>query len=307
MNVLSIDGGGIRGLIPATVLATIEDRAQQPVSELFDLLAGTSTGGILACALTAPRAEGSGPRWTAAELVGLYRSEGPKIFSRSLGRRVRSVEGLLDEKYDDEELVRALSRYLGDAALGDARKPVLLTAYDLHGRETFFFKSWRPEFSAVPMAVAAQATSVAPTYFEPLRLGDTTLVDGGVFAGNPAMCAYAEAARLAPGEPTRVVSLGCGRLTRPIEHDDAKDWGLVEWVRPLIDVVFDGVSAAVSYQLDQLLGDRHHRFQVTLDRASDDLDDASPGNLELLAEQAAELVTDRSDDLDRVVEALTAP
>ena len=306
MNILSIDGGGIRGLIPATVLATIEERAQRPASELFDLFAGTSTGGILACALTVPGTDGAGPRWTAAELVGLYRTEGPKIFSRSIGRRVRSVEGLLDEKYDDEELGRALGRYLGDAALGDARKPVLLTAYDLHDRETFFFKSWRAEFSAVPMAVAAQATSVAPTYFEPLRLGETTLVDGGVFAGNPAMCAYAEAARLAPGEQSRVVSLGCGRLTRPIEHDDAKDWGLVEWVRPLIDVVFDGVSAAVSYQLDQLLGDRHHRFQVTLDRASDDLDDASARNLELLAEHASELVAARTDELDRVVEALTA-
>ena len=306
MKVLSIDGGGIRGLIPATVLATIEERAGRPVSELFDLLAGTSTGGILSCALTAPDAAQTGPRWRAEELVDLYRSEGPKIFSRSLGRRVRSVEGLLDEKYDDEALVQALSRYLGDTPLGEARTPVLLTAYDLYGRETFFFKSWRPEFSAVPMAVAAQATSVAPTYFEPLRLGDTTLVDGGVFAGNPAMCAYAEAARLAPGEETLVVSLGCGRLTRPIEHADAKDWGLVEWVRPLIDVVFDGVSAAVSYQLDQLIGERHHRFQVTLDRASDDLDDASARNLDLLAEQAAALVAERSDDLDRVVEALTA-
>jgi patatin-like phospholipase/acyl hydrolase len=306
VRVLSIDGGGIRGLIPATVLATIEERAQRPVSELFDLLAGTSTGGILACALTAPGADAAGPRWRAEELVDLYRSEGPKIFSRSLGRRVRSVEGLLDEKYDDEALVQALSRYLGDTPLGQARKPVLLTAYDLHGRETFFFKSWRPEFSAVPMAVAAQATSVAPTYFEPLRLGDTTLVDGGVFAGNPAMCAYAEAARLAPGEEATVVSLGCGRLTRPIEHADAKGWGLVEWVRPLIDVVFDGVSAAVSYQLDQLIGDRHHRFQVTLDRASDDLDDASARNLELLAEQASALIAERTDDLDRVVEALTA-
>ena len=306
MNVLSIDGGGIRGLIPATVLARIEERAQRPVSDLFDLIAGTSTGGILACALTAPDGAGSGPRWRAAELVELYRSEGPKIFSRSLGRRVRSVEGLLDEKYDDAELNRALSVYLGDTPLGDARTKVLLTAYDLHGRETFFFKSWRAEFSAVPMAVAAQATSVAPTYFEPLRLGELALIDGGVFAGNPAMCAYAETARLAPGEPVRVVSLGCGRQTRSIAHDDAKDWGLVEWVRPLIDVVFDGVSAAVSYQLDQLLGDRHHRFQVTLDRASDDLDDASAENLGLLAEQAAELVAARSDDLDRVVEALTA-
>ena len=182
---------------------------------------------------------------------------------------------------------------------------VLVTAYDLHERAPHMFKSWREESRDVRMADAARATSAAPTYFEPHLLGERSLVDGGVFATNPALCAYAEAARLAPGEEVRLVALGTGRLQRRIEHGDAADWGLVEWVRPLIDVVFDGVADAVDYQLEHLLGPRHHRFQVTLDERSNALDDASPDNLDRLYGHARALVRARSADLDELASVLS--
>ncbi|HEY8581871.1 MAG TPA: patatin-like phospholipase family protein, partial [Capillimicrobium sp.] len=195
MRVLSIDGGGIRGIIPVTVLAALEQRAGRPTSALFDLVAGTSTGGILALALNVPDAEGSA-RWSAAAVLDLYREEGPQIFSRSLGRRITSVDGLLDDRYGNDNLREALRRYLGDTTVGEALTPALVTAYDLVARKPRFFKSWRPEDAAVPMALAAEATSAAPTYFEPVLVDGAPLIDGGVFAGNPAMCAYAEARRL---------------------------------------------------------------------------------------------------------------
>lgn len=299
MRVLSIDGGGIRGIIPAMVLAEVERRAGRPARELFDLVAGTSTGGIIACALAQGR--------PAADIVGLYVDEGPIIFDRSLVRRITTADGLLDERYDDAALEAALDAYLGTVTLGEVQMNLLVTAYDLHARATVFFKSWRPEWAGVRMRDAARATAAAPSYFEPLLLGERSLVDGGVFATNPAMCAYAEAARLAPRrDDIRLLSLGTGRLTRRIDHEDASDWGQLGWVRPVLDVVFDGVAAAVDYQLDHLLGERHHRFQVRLDRASDDLDDASERNLELLAEQAREVIEDRSADLDRVVGELVS-
>jgi patatin-like phospholipase/acyl hydrolase len=100
MRVLSIDGGGIRGLIPALVLAEIEDRTGRPVAELFDFVAGTSTGGLLACALTRPGDDGR-PLFTAAEAANLYVEEGPLIFRQSLVRRITSVGGAFEERYDD--------------------------------------------------------------------------------------------------------------------------------------------------------------------------------------------------------------
>jgi hypothetical protein len=300
MRILSIDGGGIRGIIPALVLADLEERTGRRVAELFDLVAGTSTGGILACGLTRPGAK------RAAELVDLYRRRGPVIFRRSLWQRIVSADGLIDEKHDARELRRALTDELGDVRLSDATTRLLVTSYDLVAREPHFFKSWRPERDA-PMVEVAHATSAAPSYFEPVALDGRSLVDGGVFATNPAMCAYAEAQRLEPGEPCYIVSLGCGVQTRSIRHEDAAGWGLVEWVRPILDVVFDGVADTVDYQLRHLCMEGGYvRLQTVLDRASDALDDASAANLRLLEEQGRELIAASEETLAAVARRLTA-
>src|SRR5437899_5464947 len=119
MNVLSVDGGGIRGVIPAMVLANLEERTGRPTAELFDLIAGTSTGGIIALALTVPGKDGR-PRWTANDLVDLYLTEGPRIFHHSIGRMLESGLGLLDETYDAKPLEQAPDTYLGDAMLPQA-------------------------------------------------------------------------------------------------------------------------------------------------------------------------------------------
>jgi hypothetical protein len=161
---------------------------------------------------------------------------------------------------------------------------------------------------------AARATAAAPTYFEPFRVRDVagaatwTLIDGGVFATNPAMAAYAELqAAGRADEVDLVVSLGTGVQTRPLPYDQVRVWGRLEWARPLIDVVFDGVSQAVDFELGQLLGPaRYVRLQTRLDEAGDDLDDAGDRNLEALRREGQRLVDERGDDLDRVAALLTA-
>jgi uncharacterized protein len=302
VKILSIDGGGIRGIIPALVLAEIERRTERPAAASFDLIAGTSTGGILACALAKPDA------LPAAELVALYEREGPKIFSRDIWQQIHSVGGLADEKYDDEGLEEALGQYLGEARLRDTVTDILIPSYDTERRRPEFFKSARAredpsrDFS---LRAVARATSSAPTYFEPALLGDRPLIDGGVFAVNPGMCAVAEVMRYSPGAEIVLVSLGTGQLTRPFPYDDVKDWGLLEWARPVIDIVFDGASDVVDYQLEQLLGQDHFfRFQTELTTASDDLDDAGEENLRALRLTGERLISERERDLDAALSAL---
>ena len=315
MRILAIDGGGIRGLIPAVVLAELERRTGRRTAELFDLIAGTSTGGILACGLTRP-AEGGAPQFTAADLIGLYESEGPEIFHRSLLKRIESVEGYLDERYDDSGLNAALRRYLDGTRLSEAVTDIFITAYEIERRQAFFFRSSRArtdptyDFAYVD---AARATAAAPTYFEPARVRDVAgaetyaLIDGGVFALNPGLVAYAELAAAGRGEDIDlVVSLGTGSHTRPLPYADARGWGQLEWARPLVDVVFDGSAQTVDFALGHLLPEgRYVRFQTQLTEASDDLDDASDRNLEALRREGARLVEERSADIDRVVAALT--
>jgi uncharacterized protein len=302
MRVLSIDGGGIRGLIPALVLTEIEKRSDKRVWELFDLIAGTSTGGILACALCAP------DPLPAEQLVALYEEEGPKIFERSIWQRIRSAEGLLDEKYDAAALDRALERFLSDKRLAATKPDLLVPAYNMGDPGPYFFKSRkaREENEDFSLSEVARATSAAPTYFEPTELAGEALVDGGVFAANPAMCAFAEVMRFQPTADIVLLSLGTGQRTRKRRFADVKDWGLIEWAKPILDVVFDGVSDAVDYQLQHALDEGHYwRLQVELTDANDDMDDAGGDNLRDLRAQAEQLISDRSADIDAAIAALT--
>ncbi|HEY7454040.1 MAG TPA: CBASS cGAMP-activated phospholipase [Thermoleophilaceae bacterium] len=302
MRILAIDGGGIRGLIPALVLTELERRAGRRVFELFDLIAGTSTGGILACALCAP------DPLPASELVKLYEEEGPEIFDRSLFQRIRSAEGLLDEKYDDAALDRALERFLQHKRLAETRPDLIVPSYDTALPGPYFFKTRKareaPE-DDFPLSVVARATSAAPTYFEAAEAGGRSLVDGGVFAANPAMCGLAEALNEVAPRDVVLLSLGTGERTHKRPFDEIKDWGLAAWARPILDVVFDGASDTVHYQLDRVLGpERYWRLQVELTLASDQLDDASEDNLAKLRGQAEQLIRERSADLDAVIAKL---
>lgn len=314
MRVLAIDGGGIRGVIPAVVLAELERRAERPIAELFDMIAGTSTGGILAAALTVPGADGR-PRLTAAQVAARYERLGPRVFSRSAGRRIRSLDGLVGARYDSAGLRAALDDELGGALLSQTLTDVVLTAYDLELRRAVFFRTWRAQADRARdfrLADAVLATASAPTYFEPARITSVaggpvgTFVDGGVFATNPAMCALAEVARMGRLDELLVVSLGTGSKTDAIPWRRARGWGRLEWAQPILDVVFDGVSDTVDFQAGQLLPDEgYHRFQLELPRGIG-LDEASPATIAELRALGAQLVRDRSADLDVVVAALTA-
>ncbi|HEX6557882.1 MAG TPA: patatin-like phospholipase family protein [Longimicrobiales bacterium] len=308
-TILSIDGGGIRGIIPATVLAHIESRVG-PLARHFDLIAGTSTGGIIAVGLTCPKPGTTEPMYSAAALAELYQKRGPEIFHISAWQRVASGLGLLDEKYPAKPIEKVLLDYFADTQLGAALTNVLVSAYDIESRSPFFFKSWRKEFAGVPMRAVARATSAAPTYFEPAQVEACgavhPLVDGGVFVNNPAMSAYVEATRLFPGEREfLVVAVGTGTATQPLRFKDVRNWGLVGWARPVLDVVFDGVSDAVDYQLDYLLDQQYYRFQAELAIAKHGLGDASPANLDALKLEAQKILSSNQPRIDALCTRLT--
>jgi uncharacterized protein len=315
LRILSIDGGGIRGLIPGTVLAAIEKSTQKPIAKLFDVIAGTSTGGILACGLSAP-GDGGNPRFSASTLVDMYVQEGARIFPQHIFERITE---LLGEKYPATGIENVLHKYVGESRLSETVTEILITAYDIERRKPKFFRSRDARDDPTkdhPLWMVARATSAAPTYFEPFKLpgaapGDhEALVDGGVFANNPAMCAYVDGS-VGPGQvrpdDVFVVSLGTGSQNRPIMYDRVKDWGQLQWAKPILNVVFDGVSATTDYQLEQILGDDHYfRLETELTIASDDLDRATPENLRNLQLQADKLIADNEQILDRICARLTA-
>ncbi len=294
VKVLSIDGGGIRGIIPAMILAKIEETLGKPICELFDLITGTSTGGIISLALTKP-ASGSDtrPAYKAGELIKLYSEEGKKIFHTPVLHKIRSIGGIIDEKYPSQGIEEVLKGYFGDSRLSQALTPVLIPAYETELRTPFLFKSLYAKNHGkysydFYMWQVARAASAAPTYFEAFKLPADeiskyySLIDGGVYANNPAMCAFVEAKTMFPDAAQfLVVSLGTGKFTRMLPYNDIKHWGLIKWAHPILSVVFDGISDTVDYQLRQLLPkNMYYRFQVNLTQlGEDDLDDASEQNI----------------------------
>lgn len=314
-TILSIDGGGIRGLIPAIVLAELELRTGERTADLFDLIAGTSTGGILALGLTLPDESSSGEdgqpasRYSAEELADLYRMRGPDIFDRSLFQQVTSGFSYLDEKYSADELEEVLEDYFGDVPIGSAKTDTIISTYDLQHREPFFFKSWREPGRRVLMRRAARATSEAPGFFEPARVqigdGARTLIDGGIYVNNPAVSAYAEAKRRFPeDEDLRVVAIGTGMAEEPIPYEEAKDWGFLEWGFKIYPVIADAVDDAADYQMDKILEESFTRLQVDLREASDEMDDVSDENLNGLEADAERLLRKRGRKISWLVEVL---
>jgi len=321
-KVLSIDGGGIRGIIPAMVLTEVERRTERRIAEMFDLVAGTSTGGILALGLTKPGQDNK-PEYSAKKLIELYETEGGKIFSIPVWHRIHSGWGLADEKYPSTGIDEVALKYFGDVRLAQAFKEVLITAYEIEERGPWFFKRRHArdenrEGDNFLMRDIARATSAAPTYFEPLQLewgphGQRAFIDGGIHSNNPAMCAYVEARKVYPEENDfLVVSLGTGEPTRKMPYEEVKGWGLALWAQPILNVVFDGVSDTVDYQLLELLsteeGDarRYYRFQTVLDTGKDDLDDASATNIQALKEKAKEIIDDNEAALETLCSQLIA-
>lgn len=328
-RILTIDGGGIRGLIPARILVSLERKLQQRtgreearLAQFFDLIAGTSTGGLITCLLLAPGHNEWTPAFTAQDIVDLYQNHGAEIFDAPLLKRIRSLNGLRDERYEARGLERLIDEKMGDLWLSQLIKPCLITAYDVTRRRTKFFTQHdaRNDDKDYPIKVVARATSAAPTYFEAMP-GDNgrspyAYVDGGLFANNPTMCAYVEAYRKLAGKPTAenmvILSLGTGQIAKSYSYRSVKDWGMVEWLRPLIDIMMAGVSETVDYQMRQLFTahgctDSYLRLQPIIasnDKELAELDNVTPANLDRLLALGVQLADEHEAELDALVEKL---
>nr|AGZ05269.1 patatin-like protein [Nostoc sp. 152] len=345
-KILSIDGGGIRGIIPALILAEIEKRTKQPIFSLFDLIAGTSSGGILALGLTKPRL---GPeildnsptaQYSAEQLVEIFAEYGGDIFYEPFFEKLLgSLEDIfVQPKYSSKGREEVLKQYFGDTPLTKTLKEVFVTSYDLEQRIPIFFtnklekqqtesKKFRKLSLGFSIADAALATSATPTYFAPYRVPTThnpkgfyTLVDGGVIANNPAYLAILEAKISAQAkeevlhrDDILLVSLGTGSLTSVYNYNDVKNWGLLQWTQPLLNIVLDGGSEVVAGELERLFepGNKgskgsYYRFQTFLNSELEEIDNAKPENIRQLKASAARLIAAKSQEIDELAAILLA-
>ncbi|MFW6180747.1 MAG: patatin-like phospholipase family protein [Spirochaetota bacterium] len=326
---LSIDGGGMRGLIPALVLRELRDRLRaggvdDGFHRLFHMMAGTSTGGLICLALSLP-AEDPGrsggfshsPALSIDDVVRLYEEMGPEIFPRSVFRGLRKVEQVFREKYASEPAQRIYGKVFGGATLKHSLCHLLIPSYDIERETVFLFKhrpSRREKTGADPnflLSDVALATTAAPTYFEPARVRPVgggeprVLLDGGIYASNPSMCAYIEAKKtFSRVRNLLILSLGTGSHGNGFSYQDMKSWGYLDWVSPvkgvpLFRTMAGAHSECVDHQLRKLPGVTYVRLNGPLEERCE-LDDAGPRAMEVLRKAAGRIIEENGRLLDRI-------
>lgn len=307
--ILSISGGGIRGLIPAIILAELEKRIGKPIADCFDLISGTSTGGIIACLLAAPDSKGA-VKYTSSKIVELYKQFGKTAFYRNSFRKVLSLGGLLSTKYSTKPLAKLLHEYFGKLKLSQTKTNLLIPTYQISNTPApYFFKT---RYAKQPENIidnpylweCARATSAANGYFKPYKMSDSyTFLDGGVFANNPSMCAYSEMKSLHGNESVCIVSIGTGEDLIGYEYDKIKHWGMAQWALPFFKQTSISADGTVDYMLRTFAinGDKYYRLQASLDEDSLQMDNVSDANLARLELAAKQVIANNAGMIDEIV------
>ena len=360
-KILSIDGGGIRGIVAACILKEIEKRTRKYTHQLFDLIVGTSTGGIIALGLSAPNPQKQGkPLFTADEVLEFYKKNGEKIFSKPskgkqmvqcipylwncslvsfwflskirgwngrfsnylgietminlglllMARQSGMIENLayhLTDKYSPEPLKNLLQHTFGNTRINAALTNVLITAYDVSGA-ALGSVSYTKGDKNHQMFNIALGTSAAPTYFPafPYVEDNKLLIDGGVYANNPALEAYlyAKCQKKMDSEIT-IISIGTGDSVTPqksVPFVAKRQYGGIFLVNDLINVLLK--TSHVDTQMKDLLGkEKYRRLQVWLER-SIGLDSVSPHDIEHLISQSKKFIDLYENEIDRICELL---
>lgn len=265
-RVLSMDGGGIRGVLTARLLERLQE-AQPGWLDRVELFAGTSTGGLLALGLAAG--------WSPVEARQLYEKFAGQVFADSPLDDLRDLGNAVGAEYDLDGLRAVLLELFQDMRLSELPKKVLIPSFDLDNRSSTpnVRRSWKPKFfhnfsgpdsDGHELVVdVALRTSVAPSYF-PIYQG---YIDGGIVANNPAMCALAQALDPDTGGQRLVdvalLSISTGRYPRYLTSNDG-DWGWVQWAQPMIDIVLEGMADVADYQCERVMSRRYHRLDPEL-------------------------------------------
>ena len=337
IRILSLDGGGIRGIITCVILKYIEEQLQKldnptaKIGNYFDLIAGTSTGGILASILLFPDNDNKA-KYSVETALDLYAKRGETIFNVSFWQHIINPFGLFSEKISQRALEKQLEEVFGNLEIKKFIKPSLITSYDIFHRRAKFFTSHEADSDLENFLVkdVCRATSAAPTYFEPAKIKslygqEFTLIDGGVYANNPALCAYAEARKIEfskilnnpskPDFPTIsdmiIVSVGTGEVLKPYTFRQFENAGKVKWIQPLIDILLSANVETTDYHVRKMyetLGARnaknYYRLMPSLKNASSEMDDVSEKNIYELIQAGLAYIDQNRKELNEIAKKL---
>jgi patatin-like phospholipase/acyl hydrolase len=332
VRLLSIDGGGIRGIIVTRILAELENilrdklgKSDAYLMDYIDLIVGTSTGAILGGILSCPGRNSITERYKydATAALKFYKACGPQIFSTSYRSWISSTAGWTGPKYSPDPLESVLSEHAGELRLSQLRKKCIFTAWDLPtGIPLIMTNLDEIKRDTLPtdnthdfyLKHALRASSAAPTYFPPVSLSYGTrryeLIDGGVYANTPTQIGLMELrARGYNVDNVKILSMGCG--DRVLAYKDATSWGKLQWSGPIIDILVQGNQEIVHHELlHQYAASKdpknYMRINPPIISGSNELDDITPKNMEALIEDAETYININRQELIDIVNRLVS-
>jgi patatin-like phospholipase/acyl hydrolase len=313
IKILSIDGGGLRGIVPVLILKRIEEMTGKKIHELFDVIVGTSTGGIIACGLTCTK-DGVNPLLSIDKLIELYTTKGNTIFPAKknfITKSISRVNSYLNPEFSPKGLDGLLTEYFEDLTLVDTLKPIIVSSYDLKNNEVLMFKTrnavWNKEQYNAKLKDVCRATSAAPTYLPSYEMkydGKKRIcVDGGVYINNPAMAGVSDVLKTFEGisiNDIECLSLGTGIYSENLGIKNTPSWGLLCWAKPISTLMMQATSKATTYECDEILK-KHLRLQVSIDEESkSDMADSRPETTKYIIDKVNKDILEN----DQVIESI---
>ncbi|MCB0835234.1 MAG: patatin-like phospholipase family protein [Bacteroidetes bacterium] len=339
IRILAIDGGGIRGIIPGAILASLEEKLrekthnpQAKLTDYFDFIAGTSTGGILSGLYLIP--DENNPeksKYSAREALDIYMKRGGSVFKSSFWQKLKTGFGLLKNRYQAKNINEMLKMSYGEKAwLKDAAKPCLVVSYDLLQQKAYMFTRKAARENAnhnFKLWEVARGTSAAPSYFSPGKMKaaggqEYAFIDGGIIANNPALCALSEVKKMnfsriknwkndtpVRSEDIVMVSIGTGSEKKENMPQSMKNKGLLGWIKPILSVRMMGCSSLAADHVERELSQgnekQYFRIDPQLFDADSEMDNASVDNMNLLKEAGLKNAELHRELIDQIVESLT--
>lgn len=328
--ILSIDGGGIRGIIPARILQAFEERTGEPIYKLFDVISGNSTGGIIALGLVTPDMSTKNVKYKASDLVALYQNQGKDIFQRSIWQRVKTGFGIWGAKYNRTNLDQILANKFGNVTLLEVLNQVLIFSYALNAKQGHIWDSniakndYKKNFYVKDIA---SATSAAPTYFNPVKISNITNnycyknkrtnqvipvcieADGGIWANNPAIITVSKILKDNPhltADDIVLISIGTGFVEEEAFNKKFnRRNGALNWLfdMDIIDLILNA-SADSSEWITNAIGVKTYRLQLNLLPQEGKMDNASADNIKILLNRTNLYINQNSKQIDDICSLL---
>lgn len=335
IKILTVDGGGVRGIIPALVLEYIENEIirltkdpEARLSDHLDFVAGTSTGSIITSLINVKRSDGR-PKYKLGDVASAYMALADNVFKKDFWRNAKTLWGLIGPKFDSKFIYEELSKLLEDNRMIDSINPCAFAGYDITSRKPTIYTSHDNQLKYADLKIrdVVRGSTSIPAYFPPASftyktdgiVQNNTVIDGGVFANNPALVAYIEASKTAKilekeskvnPNTTFMVSMSTGHSTlTSYKYNKVKKWGMGKWLVPILNILLQGMAEVTNYEMHLIYesyGKKENflRIDPKINKGDTNASDASKENMENLKLDAFAYIEENKDFLTNIAKNL---